>query len=365
MFDLCTLSLGLFTLLGMPAQAHNQSYTPQEIHFAGVSGYSDDELADAAGLKTGQSYTADELTQFAQQLLDIGIFEKVAYKIDAGKLVYTVKQSTQAYPIELSNLPIEPGAALEAKIHDHVPLYHGTVPPQGLLLEAVRQTLEDFLAGEGVHAQVGSELVTDAATHATTAVRFSIVSQPVKIGNLKLEGVSDFLKPQLDQLKALAEQPFDTEHTAAQIEQTLRDAYAGHGFAAAEVHAIRYGYPTVADGAIRVPYKVTVKEGPAFRLGTVALAQGLPLDPVEVDRLMGSRSTFMPESKFLESLIAQLEVDLKGQGYLNCHISLEPHLDKTAGVANYVVGADLGSTPTPTLVKTAGVNGALQNLIRR
>jgi outer membrane protein assembly factor BamA len=364
MLDLCTLSLGLAAVLATPAQARNQTYTPEEIHFSGAANYSDDELTEASGLKTEQSYTADDLNRVAQQILDIGIFDKVSYKFDAGKLVYTVHPNSQAYPIQLSNLPLETGQALEARIHDRVPLYRGAVPAQGLLLEAVRQTLESFLGAEGVHAQVGSELVADPATRSTVAVRFTIVSQPVKVGISKLEGVSDFLKPQLDQLKMVPEMPFDSERSASQIEQTIKDAYAAHGFAAAEVHAVRYGYPTIADGAIHVPFKVTVKEGPAYRLGTVALARNLPLDPVEADRLMASRSSFMPESKFLDSLLSQVEIDLRGQGYLNCRVSLETHLDDKAGVANYIVNADLGTTAGPTLVKTAGVNGALQNLIR-
>src|SRR5271168_804558 len=91
-----------------------------------TANYSDVELADAGGLEIGQSYTADDLTHHAQQLLDIGIFDKVSYKFDSGKLTYTVKMSPQTFPIQLSNLPLDAGESLEAKLHARIPLYHGT-----------------------------------------------------------------------------------------------------------------------------------------------------------------------------------------------------------------------------------------------
>lgn len=364
MLHLKTISLAVASLLFAAHPSHDQTFTPQSIQFIGATDYSDVELADAGGLEVGQAYTAGDLTHHAQQLLDIGIFDKVSYKFDGGKLTYTVKMSSQAFPIQLSNLPLEAGEPLEAKLHAKIPLYHGTVPSQGLLLEAVRETLENLLAGVGVHAQVSAELVADPSTRATTAVRFAIASQPVKVGVLKMEGVSEFLKPQLEKSVALADVPFDTERSAQQVEQTIVDYYAAHGFAAAEAHAVRYGFPTTADGVIRVPYKVTVKEGHAYRLGTVTLDHNLPLDPVEVDRLMASRSSYMPESMFLESLLSQLQIDLKGQGYLNCRVVLQTHLDDKARVANYTIVADLGRADSTSLANSTRVQGSLKNLIR-
>jgi len=364
MLSVCTLALGLFSLFPAASQAHEQSLTPQAIHFDGAEGYTDEELAGAAGLAIGQTYSADGLKQRAQQLLDIGIFEKISYKFDGSQLSYAVKMNSQVYPIQLSNLPIESGEKLENQLHAKIPLYHGAVPAQGLLLEAVRRTLEDMLTGVDIHAQVGTELVEDPATHAPVAVRFSIVSQPVKIGNLKLEGVSDYLRPLLDKNLKISEMSFDPEHSTADIEHQIAEIYAGHGFAAAEVHAVRYGYPVIEEGVIRVPYKVTVKEGRSYRLGTVTFAHDLPIDPAEIDRLMGTRTSFMPENMFLESLVSQLEVRLKGQGYPNSHVTLEPRLDNAKGVANYVVNADLGQTERTSVVKTDSANNGLQNLIK-
>ncbi len=365
MRKLCTQFLGVVSLLSAAIPTHGQTFTPQSIHFTGAPDYSDAALANVAGLAVGISYTTDELKRQAQQLMDIGIFEKVSYKFDGTKLNYTVKMSSQAFPIQVSSLPLEVGKDVDALLKANIPLYRGTLPPQGLLVEAVRRTLEELLAGEGVHAQVATELVEDPATHNTGAIKFIIASQPVRIGTLKLEGVADFLKPQLDLNAKLSDLTFDSERSTADVERSVMDAYAAHGFAAAEVHAVRYGFPVTEEGVIRVPYKVTVKQGRSYRLGTVTLAPNLPLDPAEVDRLMASRTNFIPDNLFLESLITQVEMKLKGQGYLNCHVALEPKLDENAGVANYMIEADLGATDHSGLMKAEGANGALKNLMRQ
>ncbi len=347
------LFLGFVSLLFAAPASHGQTFTPQSIHFNGAGDYSDAELADAAGVKIEQGYTSAELNRHAQQLLDTGLFEKIAYKFDGAKLTYTVKMSTQALPIQVTNLPIAVGKDLDDRLRSQVPLYRGTVPPAGSLLEDVRRQFEEMLAAESVRAHVAAELIEDPATHTAAAVRFSIDSNQVKIGSLKLEGVSDFLKPEFTRVKFLADVPFDAESSEGEIERTILAIYAGHGFAAAKVHAVRYGYPILDEGSIRVPYKVTVEEGHAYRLGTVTMAHNIPIDPVEIDRLMASRSSYMPEITFIKSLVSQVEMHLKGQGYSNCRVSLVPKLDESAGVANYTVAVDLGPNERMGQMKTA------------
>jgi outer membrane protein assembly factor BamA len=360
MRELSTLLLGLASLFPAAAPTHVQTFTPQSIRFFGAPDYSDADLAAAAGMKSGETYTAADLNRHARQLLDTGIFDKVTYKFDGDQLAFTVKMSAQALPLEVDNLPIDAGRKMEDRLHSQVPLYRGTVPPSGSLLEDVRLQFEQMLAAESVRAHVGAQLVQDPATHAATAVRFSIDSNPVRIGALKLEGVSDFLKSELQQTALLPDAPFDAAQSAGEIERSVRAVYVRHGFAAAQVHAIRYGYPITDVGVIRVPYKVTVTEGRPYRLGSVKMAQDLPIDPVEVDSLMAERSTFMPESNFLQYLVSQLEMRLKGQGCPNCRITLDPQLDEAAGVVNYTVGADLAAAPRPGSVKAQGQgDGAL------
>jgi outer membrane protein assembly factor BamA len=334
--------------------ARGQSPVLRSIHFEGAPGYSDAELMKAAGLKEGQSYSTDELQQRAKELIDTGIFEKVDYKFEGSKLNYSLSLVEESYPVVFGNVPLENGPALDERLHQRVPLYHGKVPVEGTLLEGVRRALEGILAGEGIHAHVIATPVGDEVRHNVIAIKFSIEAPAVRIGNVRFDGVSDWMRPQLQGIVARAGKPFDSEKSADELEQQVADFYLDHGFAAVQVRAIWSGKPAFADGAIRVPFIVTVKEGRPYKLGTVQISPEIPIDSAEIGRLMAARATTIPESTFIGSLVSQLESMLKAKGYLKCRVIPQPQLDDAAGVANYVISAELGTLYHLEYVKSAG-----------
>ncbi|MGB6686759.1 MAG: POTRA domain-containing protein [Terracidiphilus sp.] len=351
--------LRAFYLAGMllfviAASARGQSPILRSIHFEGAPDYSDAELMSAAGLKEGQSYSSDELQQRAKELIDTGIFEKVDYKFEGSKLNYSLSLVEESYPVIFGNVPLEKGPALDARIHQRVPLYHGKVPAEGTLLEGVRRALEAILAGEGVHAHVIATPVGDGTTHNVIAIRFSIDAPAVRIGSVRFDGVSDWIRPQLQGIVVRAGLTYDSAKSVDEIERQVADFYIDHGFAAVQVRASRSDRPSFADGAIRVPFTVTVKEGRPYRLGTVQISPEIPIDGAEIGRLMAARATTIPESTFIGTLVSQLQSLLKAKGYLDCRVIPQPELQDAAGVVNYVVSADLGTLYRLEYVKSAG-----------
>jgi outer membrane protein assembly factor BamA len=343
-------------LIAVAAPVRGQSLVLRSIHFEGAPGYSDAELMKAAGLKEGQGYSSDELNQHAKLLIDSGIFQTVDYKFDGSKLNYSLNLNQESYPIVFGNLPLEPGQALDARLHDRVPLYHGRVPAEGTLLEGVRKALEETLAGEGIHAHVIAAPVTDETTHNVTAVKFSIDAPMVRIGNVKFEGVSDGIKQQLQDIAVRAASPYDAEKSPEELERRITAVYVVHGFAAVEVRVFRAGKPVIADGVIRVPFTIAVKEGRSYRLGTVEISPDIPIAKAEIDRLLAVRASTIPENKFIGDLVSSVESRLKAKGYLDCKVTPEPQVDDTAGVVNYVVSADLGTAYHLAYVKPAGAS---------
>jgi outer membrane protein assembly factor BamA len=340
--------------IAVAVSALGQSPILRTIHFEGAPGYSDAELMEAAGLKEGQSYSTDELQQRAKELIDTGIFVKVDYKFEGSKLNYSLSLIEESYPVVFGNVPLEKGPVLDARIHQRVPLYHGKVPSEGTLLEGVRRAIEGILAGEGVRAHVIATPVGDETTHNVIAIRFSIDAPAVRIGSVRFDGVSDWIRPQLEGIVARAGLPYDSEKSVDELERQVADFYLDHGFAAVQVRASRSDRPSFTDDAIRVPFTVTVKEGRPYRLGSVQISPEVPIDGAEIGRLMAARATSIPESTFIGSLVSQLQSLLKAKGYLDCHVIPQPQLDDAAGVVNYVVSADLGTLYRLEYVKSAG-----------
>lgn len=358
-----SLAALVLSLAAVPVCA--QSYTPETIHFVGAPAYSDAELSHAAGVEPGHGYTSDELNQHAQQLIATGIFDKVGYKFDGTKLEYTVDPSPDSYPILIGNLPVETGAALDEKIHDRVPLFHGKVPLEGSLLEEVRKAFEDVLADDGIRAKVMATAYGKDTLHPATAIRFSIESPAVRIGPVRFDGVSYGFKEQVAQVVSNLTAPYDAEKSTSDLERWVRAVYASHGFAAAEIHASTYGRPVMADGIVHVPYMVTVKEGHAYKPGKVELSPKLPLDRAEIDSLVGAQGSFSLDSTHVEDLAAQIEIRLKAHGYLDCRVAPRAEIDEDAGVVNYTVEGDAGPIYHLGQVKFDGASDELRGLLQK
>lgn len=342
---------------------HAQLYTPQSIHFEGASAFTDAELSRAAGVEQGHGYSSDELNEHAQQLMATGIFTKVGYKFDGAKLEYTVDLSPDIYPILIGNLPVETGAALDEKLHDRVPLYHGKVPPEGSMLADVCKAFEEMLADNGVHAKVVATAFGKDASHPATAIRFSIDSPQVRIGPVRFDGVSYGFKEQVAQVAAGLSAPYDAEKSTGDLERRVGAVYASHGFAAAEIHATTYGRPVMADGVVRVPYMVTVKEGHAYKPGKVELSPKLPLDRAEIDSLVGAQGGFSLDTTHVEDLAMQVEQRLRAHGYLDCRITPHAEIDEDAGVVNYTVEGDPGPIYHLGVLKFDGASDELRGLL--
>jgi outer membrane protein assembly factor BamA len=363
---LCAFQLTAIWMVLLATTVYGQEFAPKAIHFDGAPGYSDAELRNAGGLVEGHSYTADELTQHAQQLMETGLFDKVGYKFEGETLNYSLEMSAQTYPIVLGNLPLEAGNDLDAKLHERVPLYHGTVPVEGTLLGAVIKAFEDMLASEGVHAQVAATASTTAGSSTIVALKFDVQAPTeVRIGTIRLEGVSYGIKTQIEAITAHDTDLYDTENSSGELERKIAVVYASHGFAAAEVHAVPAGRPVMHEGAIRVPFKVTVKEGRPYGLGKVQISPDFPIDKGEFDALMATRADYMPESKFVDSLTSQVEQKVKERGYLDCKITARPQYDDAAGTVNYTIDGDLGPVYRLAFVKFVGASDNLHTLLMK
>ena len=197
-----SLLIAAFAFLAASVSA--QEYQPRSIQFKGAPDYSDQELLAAAQLKPGISLSVDAMKDHARILLDTGVFSNITFQFTGVDLRYQLTPSANLLPIRLTNLPLDAGKDLDAKIHDRVPLYHGKVPPDSGLMEQVRAALEQILAqilaAQGVTATVQAVATAGAAPGADGAVNFSIASPPVVVGEIHFDSKSPALDPGADQI---------------------------------------------------------------------------------------------------------------------------------------------------------------------
>jgi outer membrane protein assembly factor BamA len=289
----------------LPAAAQVQLLKPQVIRFVGTQEYTPDELLAAAGVKKGQTYTADFFNQTAQKLLAVGVFEKVSFTFDGLDLVYTVGDNPELYPVIIDNLPFDSATDPHTELRKRVPLFHGKVPAEGSMLDSVKQALETMLAEEGVKTTVTAIPAGDPKRKAS-AMKFHIDAPPVKTGEIRLAGVSDALAP--DMTKIAQNLSFDySSQASVVIENAIANAYRDRGYAAAKVHVTRSGPPITTSDAIRVPFAVQVEEGRVYKLGSVQLGSSIPFALADVTRMMPPRERITPENRYPAVLRSSVE----------------------------------------------------------
>ena len=357
----------IFTLLSAlavfasvyPAQA--QKFLPRTIQFQGAPEYSTDELLAATGLKKGIVLSYYDMQDYSQRLLNSGVFASVAFKFDGQDLIFMLTPSTDLYPVRLENLPLTPGPDLDAKLHEQLPLYHGKVPSEGGLTDALRGALEQMLAAKGLKATV----VTTASQAQGNAgfVSFSIASPPVVVGEIRVGGNSASLEQGAqDILAKLTGSPYDVAGSISQLTTYLGNYYRDKGYLEVHVEAAA-GEASAADTAIRVPIEVSVTPGIQYRLARVALAPGLLVAQADFDRQAQIHPGDIADGQHMTENWEYISRQYHNRGYMKASVHPEPSFDRTNGTVSYSVTVDPGPVYTMGTLTIENVSDDLRALM--
>jgi outer membrane protein assembly factor BamA len=361
------LFLALTVVLpGSAVCARCQQFQPKSIQFKGDSEYSQEELLAAAGLKVGQVLTYAQMNQCSKQLMDTGMFASLDFKFDGQDLVFQLTPADQLYPVQIANLPLKPGAELDAKLHEAIPLYHGKVPGQGGLADTVTAQLEKLLATQGMNVTVVATPATDPKTGKVGIMSYSITSPAVWPEVTKMDGVSASLAGDVQEVVKEAEKnAYDTNASAQNIDQAITLFYRDRGYAAVKVETAQTGAPEVTAEAIRVPFQVTVQEGRVYKLGAVTVPADSPLTQADADKLLSSQNMHLSPGVKLRVLLGAVAEGYQSKGYLDCKVALKPSFDEGGDTVNYAVTAVPGPVSHLAFVKFENVGDNLRKVLMR
>lgn len=367
----CFRFAAAIVLLSVCQLAPAQKFQPKTIQFKGAPEYTDDELLAAANLKRGVVLTAAEMNDHSKLLKDSGVFENVIYKFDGVELAFQLTVTTDLFAMHLDNLPLTPGAALDAKIHARLPLYHGKVPGEGTLLDDVINVLEKELADEGIPSTVTATPMGKAGTRQVTAMSFSIAAPEVKVGAIELRGVSPEMAAKIKRVADhVTGTPYSTENSTANVEHAFSSFFADEGYAAVKVHAARAGELGMDAAEVNVPFAVTIEEGHLYKLGIVHLPADSLVTQAELDKWVTlSAPTGAPSAPSkgaaIRGLWAAISAKYKSKGYLDCEILPHPEFDEAASVVNYTVEIKPGPVYHLGLLRFDNVSDELKKLLMR
>jgi outer membrane protein assembly factor BamA len=327
------VGVALLLLGSLPLQAQKK-VSPKAIRFQGAPQYTQEELLAAAGLQPDSRLNLGEVKAHARQLTDTGLFKQIKFTSDSKTLLFTLTPVSQLYPMRLENVPLTPGKDLDAKLHEHFPLYRGLLPASGSMVDGICRTLEEMLAAKSVKATVKAALTSGLGRQKLTAMNFTVVSPAVHIGRIQLVGVSPAMQAKTSLLvSGQTGNGFDTENTASGLQRVLEDLYQDQGYAAVQVDVSQVAPLIVSEQSIDVPYAVTIKEGGIYKLGTIEYPANALVARAEVEKILSKNPKGSERS--LNLFLLAVSDAYHAIGYLDCTIVSHPSFNKATHIVNY------------------------------
>jgi outer membrane protein assembly factor BamA len=354
------IALLLICSLPLPAQ---KKVSPKAIRFQGAPQYTQQELLAAAGLTLDARLNSRDVKVHAKQLNDTGLFDEVKFTTDSKTLLFTLRPSSQLFPMHLDNVPLAPGKELDAKLHERFPLYHGLLPASGSMLEGVCQAFEEMLVAKSVKATVKATLTSGLGLQKLTAINFTVVSPAVHIGRIQLVGVSPAMQSKASLLASgQTGNGFDTENSAIGIRRIFEDFYQDQGYAAVKVDVAQVDPPILSDQSVEIPYAVTIKEGGIYKLGTIDFPASALVARADVEKIRSKYPT--GSGRPLDLFLLAVRDAYHAHGYLDCSVVSHPSFNESTHIVNYSLEITPGSQYRLASLKFDGAPDAMTTKLK-
>ncbi len=297
-----------------------EKYPLEHLQIQGNQHIAPERIVAASGLKIGAPVQKADFDAAREKLLKSGAFESVgySYKPSADNTGYDatfeVAEVTTLYPYRFEALPAT-ADALRAALRKQEPLLGDRIPATPQVLNRYTAAIRQFFDGK---VEAKGELSADSGT---LEIVFRPPGERAHVAEVNFTGNKEILTALLVQKLSAAAVgiPYSEPLFRRVLDSAIRPMYEERGL-------IRVAFPEIttkkAENNDGVVVTVAVNEGPAYSLGTVAVA-GLPA--AEVAQLAKSEDWHKGETANFTNVDANLDKirqRQRAQGYLRAQTSV-------------------------------------------
>lgn len=298
----------------------------------GNSLYRAGDIVKASGLKAGAPASPDIIENARQKLVATELFDNVADEFRFTRttpisydVTFDVSENQQLYPVRFERLGDGSPEAVRDYLRQKMPLYSDRIPGTEGVLRRYAAAIQEFLANSGNKVKVRGVISNDDPkqlvalfTSNTPALN---ISQVFVTGNQAID-TGTILRAVNPTAVGV---PLSDARLQSILDNTIKPLYAAKGFAAVS-------FPKVdtepSKGNTGVIVRVTIKEGPQFKLGAIRF-RGQGMDEEEIR----SNIPFKPGQMFNSELADNFRNDLirrmKRRGLLDANVTVETTPDET------------------------------------
>lgn len=339
---LTLLTFLLALIAGSPAafaQQTQQSAGSARIQVVSVTGstkYQSDQIVPVTGLHVGQVVTRQDIQSGANALAELGLFSNVRFDFFTGMLGVQVKYQVTdapAVPVFFDDFPWFTDAQLIAFIKTSVPLFDGTTPKSGKILDQVSNALQEDLQTRTITANVSHELTTLPWNDRQVMVfKAGGYAMPV-IQSLQFnDALANSSREIADRIGDLVGKPYSRMAVATFEFEQVRPVYLDHACL-----KVTFADPVAEMSGNKVVVRAPITPGPQFTWNGLTwegnqAVPGMQLNTI-VNLVPGTSANGMQIQGAWEKVRAAFE-DL---GYLDVTVDAVPHFDDATKHVSYDV----------------------------
>lgn len=275
-----------------------------EIKITGNTRYPHDQIVAASGLSIGSSSTEEDFKKASQRLGDTGLFSDISYAFSYSatgtKLELQLTDTDKLVPVRFENFVWFSPDELRSELRARVPLFQGSVPITGSLLEQLNDSLQALLLERHIPGRVDYLRTAPEDGGEITGINFTVNDVNIVLQKLSFTGAAAAEEASLlESSKKLLDSQFKLDQIKIHANHEWLPVYLQRGYLKAsfgdpQVKVIeQHGQTTsvavtvpVDPGAVYKTANVEWKDARVFPLGQLNALIHLPTgEPANVMRL--------------------------------------------------------------------------------
>ncbi len=331
------------TLARAQVPASPDSSVIAEIHATGSTHYGEAQVIAASGLKPGDAVTREQLQDVADRLAHTGAFQRVNYKFTSrgNKIALEFQlEDAPAFPVAFDNFVWFSDSELAAAIRNAVPLFAGTAPADGTMLDDITSVLTQLLQSRGITGTVKRELHPQPIS-AAMAVQFRVEGPTVTIGSIQFgDALAQNSQKLRDGGKDLIGKPFSRFAIEVFEHEQVLPLYLAEGHVRAQ-----FGEPDTGlrgpqarpSPASAVAVKIPITPGPVFHFSGVAWTGNTAIAAPALTALLPLKPGDLADGTKLMAGWQRAEQEYQRRGFLEVKCDPQPQFDDAAATVTYHV----------------------------
>ncbi len=319
----------------------------RQIRAEGEKHLTEEQVVSLAQLQIGAQVARSDLQAAADRLVATGLFAKVTYNYTTESggvaVTYTVAENP-LYPVYFDNIPWFADSELSDAIRKRVPIYDGSLPAAGAMVDEATAAVSELLGSHGLQVTLQHQVLGNPAGEGEVQ-EFRIQGASLRIAKL------EFSDPALLENKAIRIRLSELqgkEFSRATIDlflaEDVRPIYWQQGFLRAKLgpSQIRLSGNPNQKLPEEIPVYVPIAPGPVYHWQGALWSGNSLLSTITLDGLVGLRPGDVANGMQIEGAWDRIREQYGRMGHLDARVEPVAKYDDQAHTVSYAVAIDEG-----------------------